>query len=369
MSGERSDATWSIEPHTEAKLAILRAYLHAWFPILSFGGFKHVIYIDGFAGPGRYADGQDGSPVLALKALAEHAAKLKSTFEFHFVELNSRRAAALTASIGDLRAAGLVQATTTIQIHAEQTFEQAYQTAIRSALDAHPNAPAFALVDPFGWASTPMKIHAELLRRRSTELLVNFMFEEINRFLGHPDQPANFDALFGGPDWRNALSLSGAARKRHVHDYYRDQLRSAGGAQYVRSFEMRNDRGLVDYFLFFATRNLKGLAKMKEAMWRVDPAGGFVFSDATDARQAVLFAPKPDEGLLRRLVEERFRGEQVRVGEVERFVVEHTPFLDTHYKRALKQIEFEGRLVVIDPPARRRAGTYGDPNMMLSFTR
>jgi hypothetical protein len=30
------------------------------------------IYIDGFAGPGRYKGGEDGSPIIALKALLEH---------------------------------------------------------------------------------------------------------------------------------------------------------------------------------------------------------------------------------------------------------------------------------------------------------
>lgn len=367
MPGRDIEGTWSIEPHTEAKLAILRSYLQAWYPILSFGGFKHAIYIDGFAGPGRYADGQDGSPILALKALAEHAAKLNTTFEFHFVELVPRHAASLATCIDDLRGHGLIDPRTVIHLHAGLTFEQAYRGEIRSALLANPGAPAFALVDPFGWTGIPMNIHEELLRRRSTELLVNFMFEEINRFLGHPDQPSNFDQLFGGADWRSAVTRSGVARRQYLHDYYRDQLRSVGGAQFVRSFEMRNKRGAVDYFLFFATKSLKGLEKMKEAMWRIDPAGGFAFSDVTDTRQAVLFQPEPDDGALRRLIEDWFAGQRTRVAQVESFVVERTPFLATHYKRVLRRMEADRRFTVIDPPLGRRSGTYGNPNMVLEF--
>src|SRR6266446_7528365 len=57
---------WELEPHTRAKHEILRRYLQAWMPILAQGGFKNILYIDGFAGPGRYAGGEDGSPIIAV---------------------------------------------------------------------------------------------------------------------------------------------------------------------------------------------------------------------------------------------------------------------------------------------------------------
>ena len=56
----RTSASWPIAQHTAAKHALLAAYLRAWFPILNLGGFSRAIYIDGFAGPGRYTHGEDG---------------------------------------------------------------------------------------------------------------------------------------------------------------------------------------------------------------------------------------------------------------------------------------------------------------------
>jgi three-Cys-motif partner protein len=368
LSDERIGAAWPIQPHTEAKHRILAAYLAAWFPILSRGGFERVIYIDGFAGPGRYSRGQDGSPILALKALRAQSVELRSVFEFHFVESDSRTAADLKLNIADLQSAGQIPASAEIHVHAPELFENAYKSAIQPHLHTFPNAPAFALLDPFGWTGIPLTIMTELLRRRSSEILVNFMFEEINRFLSHPDQPANFDVLFGCPEWRAANQLTGAERRQYIHGLYRDQLNRAADARYVRSFEMRNDRGLVDYFLFFATKNLKGLEKMKEAMWRVDPSGGFRFSDATDPNQPVLFGHEPNRQLLRRLVQRYFAGETVTVGQVEHFVIEQTPFLSTHYKRVLAAMESDGDLVPVNAAPRRRPGTYGDPKLFLKFT-
>lgn len=51
------ETIWPLDPHTLAKHEILRRYLEAWFPIV--GRYSHrIVYIDGFAGPGRYAGGE-----------------------------------------------------------------------------------------------------------------------------------------------------------------------------------------------------------------------------------------------------------------------------------------------------------------------
>jgi three-Cys-motif partner protein len=367
LAAKHPSASWNIQPHTEAKHRLLSAYLKAWFPILSLGGFERVIYVDGFAGPGRYTGGQEGSPLIALRALATQRLQLQSTFEFHFVERRRRVVQALEANLAELRQAGEIPANAEIYVHAEKTFQVAFDQAIRPKLAQFPRAPAFALVDPFGWTGIPMEIIASLVARPSTEVFVNFMFEEINRFLGHLDQPENFDRLFGGVEWRKCKELSGNFRKRCLHDYYRDRLQVKASARYVRSFEMRNERDLADYFLFFATKNVRGLEKMKEAMWRVDPSGGFSFSDATNPNQVTLFGDEPDRVLLRKLLKQAFGAQKTSVGKIEQFVVEETPFLPSHYKKVLKAMEDEGEITVIGASTGRRAGTYPDKQMAIQF--
>ena len=68
-SRESSRLIWDAEPHTIAKIAILKNYLFAWFQI--FGRSRagqSLLYIDGFAGPGHYTNYNEGSPVAALVA-------------------------------------------------------------------------------------------------------------------------------------------------------------------------------------------------------------------------------------------------------------------------------------------------------------
>ena len=197
------------------------------------------------------------------------------------------------------------------------------------------------------------------------------MYEEINRFLGHPDQEPNFDAFFGTHEWREGVQLDDPrSRNRFLHDLYYRQLRVVAGACYVRSFEMRNERDVVDYYLFHATNNILGLKRMKEAMWRVDQGGEFRFSDATDPNQSVLFGNEPRFELLRRQVLAQFEGLDASIGEIEEFVLAETAFRETHYKRqVLRPLELAEppAIEVIDPPPGRRRGTYGDMSMRLRF--
>ncbi len=238
--------TWDIEPHTRAKHEILKRYLQAWTAILASGGFREVLYIDGFAGPGRYSGGEDGSPVIALRAaLGQHArAGTETRFRFLFIEKNQERAQVLEEIIEDLN----VPENFDVDVLGGETFEVAFRELFDLYKTGGSRHPTFLFIDPFGWIGAPFSIVREVMGYRSCEVLVTFMYEEINRFIGHPDQEKNFDTLFGTGEWREGIDLSDAGNRRQFfHDLYLRKLCDEAGAEYVRSFEMRNKKGMVDY--------------------------------------------------------------------------------------------------------------------------
>jgi hypothetical protein len=49
---------------------------------------------------------------------------------------------------------------------------------------------------------------------------------------------------------------------------------------------------------------------MKEAMWKVDESGEFMFSDATDPNQMVMFTKSPRFDDLTKQILARFAGQQ-----------------------------------------------------------
>jgi hypothetical protein len=132
---------------------------------------------------------------------------------------------------------------------------------------------------------------------------------------------------------------------------------------------MWNKRNASDYFLFFATRSDTGHVKMKEAMWAVDPWGGFTFSDATRSDQPVLFQPEPNVQILRRQIATRFGGRVVPIEEIERFVCDETAFLPSHFRRrvlAVMEAEQPPCLEVASTKPGRRKGQF-PPGTMVRF--
>lgn len=372
MAAPRS-TVWAMEPHTQAKHEILARYLEAWTAILSLGKFPAIAYVDGFAGPGVYEKGEIGSPIIALNAALEqqrqHPKMAATRLIFLFIEQKKDRAERLQECVDALR----VPANFRVKIVGETSFEVGFRTNLLDWYSGRGKSlpPTFAFIDPFGWTGVPFRLVKEILAYDSCEVLFNFMYEEINRFIEHPDQTKNFDDLFGTDAWRDVASIEDAhARRAFFHDLYVRQLRQAAGARYVRSFEMANKNDATDYFLFFATNSRKGIQKMKEAMWKVDESGTFRFSDATAgaAQLSLPFTAKPDFAALRRDIVKWFAGQVATVAEVEEFVLANTPFRETHYKKhALAELERNGLVVPVEPKQGRRTGTYADPGMKLRF--
>jgi len=93
------ETVWQLEPHTRAKHEILKRYLQAWMIILSQGKFPEILYVDGFAGPGEYALGEIGSPIIALDTALAYRPPLQAKVHLLFVEKNADRAAHLQRQI------------------------------------------------------------------------------------------------------------------------------------------------------------------------------------------------------------------------------------------------------------------------------
>lgn len=333
-----------------------------------------IVLIDGFAGPGRYTGGEEGSPIIALRALLEHAYFQKHLagreVVFIFIEEDAARADALRVELGRLTESKPVPAWVKVGVR-PGTFA-GHLTEILDTIQARGTqlAPTFMFVDPFGFAGVPMDVVARVMRNPRCECLISFMYESVNRFIGHPEPAihARFDELFGTAEWRGLGDLKDPSQRREaIVNLYRRQLMEVGGLAYVRTFEMINEGNRTEYFLYFGTNSAHGFSKMKEAMWRADPIQGQAFSDLTDTRQEVLLEPSADVTPLRNLLGRRFRGSgEISIGEVERFVLMDTPYSERiHLKeRTLALMEKGGLITARHPTRKRRRHTYPDGTLV-----
>jgi len=354
------DTIWPIEPHTAAKHQILRKYLNAWFPILGTYN-KRIVYVDGFAGPGRYTGDEPGSPVIAMQAALSHRANLGGEVVFLFIEEHAGRAAHLEGEITKLQ----LPAYFNTRVECGPFAEKLGKTLDELDSDGSQIAPTFVLIDPFGFSGIPYALIRRLLSNRKCEVLITFMVDAMNRWLTHPDQDirAHIVETFG-TDQAVTIAAGACDRSTALRGLYHRQLTRA--AKFVRYFEMCDRDGRLVYYLFFASNNALGHLKMKEAMWNVDPLGDFIFSDSTNPCQQLLFGAPSTVPLAEDLFN-TFRGmAQIPVKQVEAYVQDHAAYLRKHMGDALGQLESEGKVKVADSKTdgkRRRARTY--PNEAL----
>ena len=353
---------WELVPHTLAKHRILRRYLGAWFPILH--RESRVVYLDGFAGPGRYTGGEPGSPIIALDTARTHAARLSEELVFLFIEQRRDRADYLTKEIETLKCPANFK--TDVQCG---DFEPTL-TRMLDGIDQTQSslAPTFAMIDPFGFEGIPLTLMKRLLANPKCEVFVSLMASFMNRFLDHPNDAvrAHIRAVFGGDEPFAVLNSPGN-RVAQLAEIYRQKLR--GIVRFVRSFELRDTQNKVVYYLFFASDNAVGHLKMKEAMWTVDPLGEFGFSDATNPNQEIFYARSFEDVLKADLLHRFEKVTGVRVEAIERYVADDTAFLPTQIRTVLKVLESEGRVRVADAKAdgkKRKTGTY-PAGTILSF--
>lgn len=359
---DKQQTLWKIEPHTLAKHEILDRYLGAWFAILG-SSKRRIVYLDGFCGPGRYLNGEPGSPIIALKKAMSHQARLSNTeCVFLFIDERSDRVDHLRREIDSLAPPN------NFKIHVREGEFRAVISELLAELEQNnfQLAPTFAFIDPFGWKGLPFDLVGRLLRNSSTEVFINFMADSINRFVEHPNTSIqdHFVELFGTEE---VLDVANKATDRlsALRRLYQKQLRTQ--AKYVRYFEMRDQHGRPIYYLFFATNHPLGHKKMKEAFWKVDPTSGFTFSDGTSRDQMVLFNLDPTDGLAEEL-KKRFVGSTLTSDEVIEYVVDETAFVETHAKKALQMLENTGSINVEPRKADGSKRTRGfPPGVVIQF--
>lgn len=338
--------SWEIKPHTIAKHKILEVYLHQWYAKLA-PSFGQLTYLDGFAGPGRYLGGEDGSPLVALKSLIEHkgfSAWQSTQFNFIFIENNRMACEQLKSEVDDYFSSVLHPPNVHLKIYQGDFGELVPR--MRTNREITQDSPMLAFVDPFGFNAVPMDVIAPLVKPRWSEILINLSTDPINRFFEQTSVETALNKLFGMPTGARIKDLSSDDRAEAIADLYIRRLKEDAGFRCARKFVMEFPAGHIGYHLVFGSHSIDGLKAVKAAMWKVDPSGTFRFADRF-AGQLVLFAgDNVDFRPLRAALAGKFSGETVSIEQVVDFVVRETPYLDTHVKKkALVPMEKAGQIV------------------------
>ncbi len=120
---------------------------------------------------------------------------------------------------------------------------------------------ALTFIDPTGWTGFALETITPLLAKRG-EVLVNFMFDFVNRFRADERETTarTFDELFGGPGWEEPVRMGEEA----MLAFYLERLKQKCRFRYVthtRVLKPLSDR--TYFYLVYATRHPKGLVEFR----------------------------------------------------------------------------------------------------------
>lgn len=364
---------WPIEPHTLAKHAILKKYLDAWFPILTKqadkigrrGKSARVLYVDGFAGPGVYKNGEPGSPIIAIDAAINHSLAFPFPVEMLFIEERADRFEKLTESVSS-KSAQLSKARNVHVVNLEKgDCDQVLGSMLaRCHADGLDFGPALAFLDQFGYGAVSMDLLRQILAVPQCEVFTYLDYKDINRFITDPHKAPALTRAFGGTEWQQCIALPERERRSQLLELYKQALRTRGRATYVSSFLMCDDQSKPLYWLMFGTNNIRGLEEMKKAMWSVDRSGNFRFSDEDVPGQLRLLNDTYDQEWLALELCRRLVGRTMTVDKVFEFVLTDTPCYK--YIDALRLMENDGSLSVVSSPESRRKGQFGEDRELIT---
>jgi len=242
---------------TYLKHFFLERYLERVAYIIGYSS-DEFIYVDCFSGPWKSEDEQfeDTSFMIALQKLRNVKENLGKAGKYPrirclFIEK-------------DLKAyRDLEQATRSYPRNEVEVLNGEFEILMPDILKFIGSSFSLVFIDPTGWTGFGLKQIAPILKHHRGEVIVNFMFDYINRFLEHPT-PAitqQMNELFGGTGWEKVIQSS-SRREEAIVSLYRERMRVIGSFKFVTSTRIMKPTIDRSYFyLVYGTRHLKGLCE------------------------------------------------------------------------------------------------------------
>ncbi|MGW1734263.1 three-Cys-motif partner protein TcmP [Streptomyces sp. NPDC001999] len=263
------------------KHKLLGQYIPRFGGMTGSRGRHQVVYLDGYAGEGRYESGDRGSAEIAMQVAAHHLEKNALLWNCFFVEQKPDSVARLDQVAAHYRALGV-----DARVHCGDV-----DGVLGEVLRVAEGLPLFLFLDPCGLGLPFDRIVKTLNQRRSiprlwqpTEFLMNFSMDAVRRLGGNARSARGlersserFDEACGGRWWREYFQPDEPAEAdvdEVVAAQYAQRLREKTG-MFVQSVPVARKPGQkAVYHLVFGTRSEHGLwffgdavARARDAWW------------------------------------------------------------------------------------------------------
>ena len=350
---------------SRVKAAIVEKYFDAWSRVMMANQKRYrgesdwrIAYIDLFAGPGRYEDGTESTPLLVLKKALEHD-ELRERLVVILNDKNPGNCEQLAQAISEIPDIESLA-------HQPQILNVEVGEEIVEVFRDMKLVPTLFFVDPWGYKGVSLDLIDSLVKDWGCDGIFFFNYNRINMGLDNDLVEEHMNALFGekrATELREMLrGLDPDERETAVVENLTEALK-ARGPEYVLPFCFRNESGTrTKHHLIFVTKSFRGYDIMKDIMARessTDTQGvpSFDYCRA-DRTQPLLFdLSRPLEDLEEMLLE-KFSGRSLKFKRLYEMHSIDLPYVKKNYREVLIKMEQEGK-IRCDPPAEeRRSGTF-----------
>jgi three-Cys-motif partner protein len=361
MAAKNSAFFNEAKEQSEVKAAIVRKYFKAWATAIKRTVQKYgnkIVYLDLFAGPGRYDDGTTSTPLLVLQEAIEDP-ELSQMLVTIFNDKDSNNSRSLEKEIATLPGIKKLRNSPTV-------YNEDVGTEVVKQFESTNFAPTLFFVDPWGYKGLSLQLINSVLKDWACECIFFFNYARINMGLSNPIVRDHMNALFG-EDRADALrpvlqGLSPARRELAIVENICLALQEMGG-KFVLPFRFkRPDGSRTSHHLVFVSKHPLGYKIMKSVMAKESSGteeGVPTFEYNPSYRdQGLLFELSRHIEDLGEMLLEEYAGRTMTMIEVFDDHNYGRPFIEANYKDAMRTLEQEGK-VKCDPPSDKRIKRLG----------
>lgn len=345
-----------IAEQSQVKAEIVAKYFWAWAHVIIPTAKKtrnKIAYIDLFAGPGRYKDGSESTPVKILEqAVVDPALCEMLVTWFNDADKNSTQSLentiALIPGIDRLK-------------YKPRVFNEEVGDKIVQLFESQKLVPTLFFVDPWGYKGLSLRLINSVLKDWGCDCLFFFNYNRISMGLPNDSVQNHMDALFGqtrADQLRLQIKdMPTAKRELTIVEAIAQSLRDMGG-NYVLPFRFKNREGnRTSHHLIFVSKHVKGYKIMKDIMAkesseRKQGVPSFEYNPATKDEPVLFELTRPLDDLADMLLA-HFSGKSLTMQEIYEEHQVGRPYIESNYKDALTQLEQTGAVTVAPPSSRR----------------
>ena len=357
--------TWKYEEQTRIKHSVLNYYFPQWLRIL--GSYnRNLNYIDGFGGIGAYHNQEDinkgkyaskiyGSPIFSIKAINDFKQKKKNlNVNVVIIDIDENN----LKNIKKVLSYEKIDISKNINL-----IKGDFDKKINKVLDKVKNlAPTLFMIDPFGYSQIKLKTIKRIMEHEKSEVLLNFMYNAIQRWVKYPRLEEHFNNLFGCKHWKKYAGGRTEEKEQALVDLFRFNCKEFAG--FVYPFRLRfPNKEMPYYYLFHLCNHRKGCILMKDSFAKFN-MGDLEYKGEIGKQLSLDLFADEDKQDWEEYLFTNFAEFTIPYGKLLDLIIDLIPCREREFKKVLQCFEQEKK-IKIDGDGRKRKGGIIDSDIVI----